>query len=145
MTTDSHTNDAGEISYAQELTDATYFKPEFAKGCFGLTIKTPEQNSTQKQGDYVSVVLARDGASQTDSLTKVEIYKYVDGSSDELVDSVWAGKESLTNAFTIKDQLSIPSDKLDADAYYYYKLDVTSQVQGETCSFQSATFKATTA
>ena len=84
--------------------------------------------------------MSRDGASQTDSLTKVEIYKAVEG-ADEVVQTVWAGKESLTNAFTIKDHLKIPDDKFDANAYYYYKIDVTSQVKGETCSFQSGAFK----
>lgn len=140
VTTGSHTNDAGFTSYAQSLDDANYFKPEFAKGCFGLNVTKPEEGQAQKLGNHVSVVLSRDGASQTDSLTKVEIYKAVEG-ADEVVQTVWAGKESLTNAFTIKDHLKIPDDKFDANAYYYYKIDVTSQVKGETCSFQSGAFK----
>lgn len=141
VTTGSHTNDAGFTSYAQALDDQTYFKPEFAKGCFGLTVKNPAEGSTQKQGDHVTVNLSRDGASQTDSLTKVEIYKVVDGVNDKLVDTVWSGSEGLTNAFSVKDHLSIPD--LDTSASYYYKLDVTSQIEGETCSFQSGAFKVT--
>jgi hypothetical protein len=141
VTTGSHTNDAGFTSYAQALDDQTYFKPEFAKGCFGLTVKNPAEGSTQKQGDHVTVSLSRDGASQTDSLTKVEIYKVVDGVNDKLVDTVWSGSEGLTNAFSVKDHLSIPD--LDSSASYYYKLDVTSQIEGETCSFQSGAFKVT--
>ncbi|CAO3654774.1 unnamed protein product [Mucor hiemalis] len=142
VTTGAHTNAAGFTSYAQSLDDSNYFKPEFAKGCFGLKVQSPQEGSTQQQGSHVSVVLNRDGASQTDSLTKVEIYKAVEG-SDELVDTVWTGTELLTNAFTVKDHLQIPSDKYDANAYYYYKVDVTSQVKGETCSFQSGAFKIT--
>ncbi|EPB86709.1 hypothetical protein HMPREF1544_06495 [Mucor circinelloides 1006PhL] len=141
VTTGSHTNDAGVTSYAESLDDHTYFKPEFAKGCFGLSVKTPAEGSTQKQGEHVSVQLSRDGASQTDSLTKVEIYKYVDGVNDESVYTVWSGQEGLTNAFIVKDHLKIPN--LDTSASYYYKLDVTSQVKGETCSFQSGAFKVT--
>ena len=124
------------------MDDPNYFKPEFAKGCFGLKVKSPVEGANQQQGSHVSVVLSRDGASQTDSLTKVEIYKALEG-VDELVDTVWSGNEALTNALTVKDHLQIPADKYDAAAYYYYKVDVTSQVQGETCSFQSGAFKIT--
>lgn len=142
VTTGSHTDDAGLTSYAQALDDVTYYKPEFAKGCFGLKVKSPAEGETQKQGSYASVVLSRDGASQTDSLTSVEIYRALEG-PDQLVDTIWTGKEALSDVFTIKDQLLIPSDHFEAGAVYYYKIDVTSQVKGETCSFQSGAFKIT--
>ncbi|KAI8643290.1 hypothetical protein BD408DRAFT_415008 [Parasitella parasitica] len=141
VTTGSHTNDAGFISYAQALDDQTYFKPEFAKGCFGLKVKSPVEGSEHKQGDFVTVELKRDSASQTDSLTKIEIYKVVDGVNDISVKTLWTGSEDLTNIFTYKDQLNIPN--VDTSASYYYKVDVTSQFDGETCSFQSGAFKAT--
>ncbi|GAA5816364.1 hypothetical protein MFLAVUS_009892 [Mucor flavus] len=140
VTTSSHTNDAGFTSYAQALDDPNFFKPEFAKGCFGLTVKSPSAGDDLKLDSFVPVELKRDGASQTDSLTKVEIYKAVDG-ADQLVDTVWSGQESLGNAFIYKDHLKISSDKYDPNSSYYYKIDVTSQVKGETCSFQSGAFK----
>lgn len=140
VTTSSHTNDAGFTSYAQALDDASFFKPEFAKGCFGLKVQSPKAGDDLKLDSFVPVELKRDGASQTDSLTKVEIYKAVDG-ADQLVDTVWSGQESLGNAFIYKDHLKISSDKYDPNASYYYKIDVTSQVKGETCSFQSGAFK----
>lgn len=142
VTTGSHTNDAGLTSYAQALDDVNYYKPEFAKGCFGLKVTSPVEGETQKQGSHVSVVLSRDGASQTDTLTKVEIYKALEG-ADQLVDTVWSGTEALANSLNIKDQLRIPSNDFEANAVYYYKIDVTSQVKGETCSFQSGAFKIT--
>jgi len=142
VATDSHTNEAGFTSYAQSLEDVTYYKPEFAKGCFGLTVKSPAEGETQKQNSHVAFVLQRDSASQTDALTKVEVYRALEG-PDKMVDTIWVGKEALANAFTIKDQLRIPSDNFEADAVYYYKIDVTSQVKGETCSFQSGAFKIT--
>ncbi|KAI9481452.1 MAG: hypothetical protein EXX96DRAFT_566795 [Benjaminiella poitrasii] len=144
VTTGSHTNDAGFTYYAQSLDDINYYKPEFAKGCFGLSVQSPQEGSTFKQGDFVSLVLNRDSASQTDSLTNIQIYKAVDGANnDESVEPVWSGSEALTNIFTYKNQIQIPADKLDPNAYYYYKLDVASQVRGETCSFQSGAFKIT--
>ncbi|KAI8968598.1 hypothetical protein BDF20DRAFT_828280 [Mycotypha africana] len=143
VTTSSHTNADGVTSYAEHLDDTTYFKPEFARGCFGLTVQQPAQDSSYKQGDFVTVLLNRDSASQTDSLKKVELYKFVDGQNDESIETIWSGEEGLTNAFSFKDHLNIPSDKLENGALYYYKVDVSSQVQGESCSFQSGAFKVT--
>lgn len=139
VSTASHTNEAGLTSYAQSLDDVTYYKPEFAKGCFGLNVTSPKEGETQTQGSHTTIELKRDSASQTDSLTKVEIYRALEG-PDELVDTVWTGKEALANVFNLKDHLQIPTDKFVAGGVYYYKLDVISQVKGETCSFQSGAF-----
>ncbi|KAG0940485.1 hypothetical protein G6F57_006487 [Rhizopus arrhizus] len=142
VTTGTHTNAAGFISYAEHLNDETIYKPEHIKGCFGLKVTSPAEGDSTKQGNHVSITLNRDSASQTEALTKVDIYKKSSDGQDELVDAVWAGHEAITNVITLKDQIKIPSDKYDADAQYYYKIQVTSSVQkDETCTFQSSYFK----
>ncbi|CEP11520.1 hypothetical protein [Parasitella parasitica] len=140
VTTGSHVNDAGFVSYAQALDDVTIFRPEVAKGCFGLTVKSPIEGSTHKQGEFITIELKRDSASQTDLLTKIELYKAVDGVNDDLVETVWNGNERLANIFSYKQHLNNPG--LDTNASYYYKIGVTSE-HGETCSFKSDAFKVT--
>ncbi|RCI05495.1 hypothetical protein CU098_009107 [Rhizopus stolonifer] len=143
VTTGSHTNAAGFTYYEQSLDDSDYYHPEFAKGCFGLKVQNPAEGSTQTQGSHVAVMLSRDSASQTNTLKRLELIKSSNG-QEESVETVWEGDELLTDAFTIKDHLNIPSDKFDSSASYYYKADVTSD-SGETCSFQSGAFKVASA
>ncbi|KAG1470196.1 hypothetical protein G6F56_002822 [Rhizopus delemar] len=143
VTTGTHTNAAGFTSYAEHLDDSSVYNPDHINGCFGLKVTSPAAGDSAKQGDHVSLVLNRDTASQTEALTKVEIYKKSD-SGDVLVDDVWSGKETINNVITLKDQIKIDSDKYDASASYYYKVQVTSTVQkNEVCSFQSSDFSIT--
>jgi hypothetical protein len=102
---------------------------------------SPKTNDTAAQGSHVSIEFHRDSASAAKSITKLEIYK-VAQSGDELVDTVWSGKEALSNVFIAKDQLKIPSDKFDANVSYYYLASVTSEYEGQ-CSFKSSKFKIT--
>lgn len=142
VVTDAHVNAAGFMSYAQALDDVNYYRPEFAKGCFGLTVASPAEGENRKMNEFVPIQLKRDSASQTSALKKIELYKASEG-ADQLVETVWTGDSLLTNIFTYKDHLQVSSDKYDPNASYYYKLDVTSEVKGETCSFQSGAFKIT--
>ncbi|KAI8997617.1 hypothetical protein BDB01DRAFT_771743 [Pilobolus umbonatus] len=143
VTTGSHTNESGFVSYAEALDDVNYYKPEFAKGCFGLEVREFAKDQVFRLGDHVPLYIDRDSASQTESLVKVELYQSVEG-PDHSVGVVWQGQSSIQNAFILKDHLQIDKDKFTTGGYYYYKLDVTSQVKGEMCSFQSGVFKVTT-
>ncbi|KAI9243217.1 hypothetical protein BY458DRAFT_561261 [Sporodiniella umbellata] len=141
VTTGTHTNAAGFTSYAEHLDDASVYNPEHVKGCFGLQVTSPAAGDSARQGDHVSIVLSRDSASQTEALTKVEIYKKSDDGHDVLVDHVWSGKETIQNLITLKDQITIDADLYDPNAQYYYKIEASSSVQAdETCSFQSSLF-----
>lgn len=142
VTTGSHQNSDGFLSYAESLDDANYYNPEVAKGCFGLGITAPKEGDSAPHGAHVSVEFKRDSASATKTLNKLEIYK-VNEDDDELVDTVWTGKETLVNIFIIKDELKIPSDKFDPNASYYYKAEVTSQHGNHACPFRSGSFKIT--
>ncbi|KAI8876057.1 hypothetical protein K501DRAFT_262771 [Backusella circina FSU 941] len=140
VTTGSHTNDAGETSYDQALDDESIFNSAHRKGCFGLKVDSPKEGATEKQDSHTSVVLNRDSAAQRLTLKKVDLYKVSD-SGNELVESIWEGSERLSNVFTLKDHIKLPTDKFDASANYQYLVEVTSDLQGETCSFQSGAFK----
>jgi hypothetical protein len=140
VTTGSHTNDAGETSYDQALDDETIFNSVHRKGCFGLKVSNPKEGATEKQDSHTSVVLNRDSAAQRLTLKKVTLFKVAD-SGNELVESIWEGSERISNVLTLKDHIKIPADKFDAGANYQYQVEVTSDLQGETCSFQSGAFK----
>ncbi|CEI94973.1 hypothetical protein RMCBS344292_09174 [Rhizopus microsporus] len=142
VTTGTHTNEAGFVSYNEHLDDPNIYNPDHIKGCFGLKVQSPKEGDFAKQGSHVAITLNRDSASQTESLTKVDIYKKSESGQDELVDSVWSGRELLPNVITLKDQIKIPQDKYDSNAQYYYKIQVTSSAQSnEPCTFQSGYFK----
>lgn len=140
VTTGAHTNAAGETSYDQQLDDFSTYHPEFAKGCFGLTVDSPKDGSTQKHGDHATISMNRDSASQVETLTKVELYKALQG-ADQSVATVWSGSERLVKVTNFKDHLSLPEGQYDPNALYYYKIDVTSEHDGHACSFQSGAFK----
>jgi hypothetical protein len=139
--TGSHTNEAGFTSYAQSLDDTTIFDPQVALGCYGLSIQSPKNGDSAPYGSHVSIDIRRDSASGIEKLTKLEVYKVSEG-NDELVDTVWTGDETLVNIFIAKDDLKIPRDKYDANASYYYKASVVSDIN-ESCSFKSGAFKIT--
>ncbi|KAI8385781.1 hypothetical protein BD560DRAFT_384332 [Blakeslea trispora] len=139
VTTGSHTNDAGLTSYEQSLDDDKVFNPEHTKGCFGLNVQSPSEGSTLTHGEHANVLLHRDSASPTEVLERVNLYKASPNGEDEFVQEIWSGKAYLPNAYSYKDHLQIPKDKLDSSATYYYQVQVASQ-NGETCSFRSGNF-----
>ncbi|KAI9026467.1 hypothetical protein CLU79DRAFT_803323 [Phycomyces nitens] len=145
VTSSSHSNADGSIGYAEALTDASYYHPDYFRGCFGLTVNYPEEGSTYKSGEHVRVTADRDTSSQTDNLYKVSLYKDIEGSEAELVDTVWQGNEVFSDTFTLKDHLVLPEGKLDETANYFYKLDVGSNKDTELCSFNSKAFKISNA
>ncbi|KAG1147495.1 hypothetical protein G6F37_004002 [Rhizopus arrhizus] len=134
VTSGSHTNAAGVTEYAEHLDDANIFSNEHYNGCFGLSVDYPKAGSTFNVDDHIHIQVDRDSTSQTDSLTKVELYK-----GDELVDIAWSGSEALQNSFTLKDHLKL--NNVDTSADYHYKLQVTSKKSDTSCTFESNTFK----
>ncbi|KAI8376320.1 uncharacterized protein BYT42DRAFT_574208 [Radiomyces spectabilis] len=142
VSTASHQNADGSMYYAEDPDDVTFYHPEHFKGCFGLSVEYPQEGATVKTGEHVRISVNRDSASQTESLLKVDLYKSTEANKAEYIDTVWEGKERFVDAFTLKDHLSIPDGQYDADATYYYTLEVTSnKVQDETCTFHSQGFK----
>ncbi|KAG0169358.1 hypothetical protein DFQ28_003671 [Apophysomyces sp. BC1034] len=142
VTTGVHQNVDGFMYYTENLDDITFYRPEHIKGCFGLSVDQPKEGSTFKHGDHISVVANRDKSSQTESLLKVELYKATEANKAEFVATAWEGSERFIDAFSLKDHLALPEDKIDPNAQYYYLLDVTSnKVEGETCTFRSGSFK----
>ncbi|OBZ89756.1 hypothetical protein A0J61_02180 [Choanephora cucurbitarum] len=139
VTTGSHTNDAGLTTYEQSLDDDKVYSSEHAKGCFGLNIQSPSEGSTLTHGEHTNVLLSRDSASPAEVLESVNLYKASSTGEDELVQQIWSGKAYLPNAYSYKDHLQIPKDKLDSSATYYYQVQIASQ-DGETCSFRSGNF-----
>ncbi|EIE90633.1 hypothetical protein RO3G_15344 [Rhizopus delemar RA 99-880] len=134
VTSGSHTNAAGVTEYAEHLDDANIYSNEHYNGCFGLSVDYPKAGSTFNVDDHIHIQVDRDSTSQTDSLTKVELYK-----GDELVETAWSGSEALQNSFTLKDHLKL--DNVDTSADYHYKLQVTSKKSDTSCTFESNTFK----
>lgn len=134
VTTGSHTNAAGYTEYAESLHDNSIYNPVHQNGCFGLTVEYPREGDTFKVNDHVHIQADRDSASQTDALTKVELYK-----GDQLVEVAWTGSESFQNSFTLKDHLVL--NDVDTSADYHYKLYATSNKAAETCTFESNHFK----
>ncbi|KAI9487275.1 MAG: hypothetical protein EXX96DRAFT_552464 [Benjaminiella poitrasii] len=135
VTTGSHTNAAGEVEYAESLHDNSIYSEEYYDGCFGLSVDYPEAGSTFKTNEHIHIQVNRDSASQTDALTKVDLYK-----GDEWVSTAWKGSESFQNSFTLKDHLVL--DNVDSSADYHYKVYVTSsKSSSKTCTFTSNNFK----
>ncbi|KAL0094873.1 hypothetical protein J3Q64DRAFT_1084785 [Phycomyces blakesleeanus] len=145
VTSSSHSNADGSIGYAEALTDASYYHPDFFRGCFGLTVDSPQEGQTYKLGEHLRITANRDTSSQTDNLYKVTLYKNVENGEAEEIDAVWQGNEIFGDAFTLKDHLVLPDGKLDEAADYFYKLDVGSNKDTELCSFNSKLFKISSA
>ncbi|KAI9249981.1 hypothetical protein BY458DRAFT_525118 [Sporodiniella umbellata] len=134
VTTGSHTNAAGDVEYAEHLDDPQVYSNEHYNGCFGLSVDYPQEGDTFQTDSHIHLQVNRDSASQTDALTKVELYK-----GQELVETAWTGHEAIQNSFTLKDHLKL--DNIDPSADYHYKLTVTSKQSEETCNFESGNFK----
>ncbi|KAI7890086.1 uncharacterized protein EV154DRAFT_512434 [Mucor mucedo] len=134
VTTGSHTNAVGELEYAESLHDNSIYNEEFQAGCFGLSVDYPKQGDTFKTNQHIRIQANRDSSSQTDALTKVELYK-----GDELVNVAWSGSESFQNTFTLKDHLVL--NDIDTSADYHYKIHATSNKADKTCVFNSKSFK----
>ncbi|KAI8358577.1 hypothetical protein BD560DRAFT_195912 [Blakeslea trispora] len=135
VTTGSHTNAAGDIEYAESLHDNSIYSPEHYDGCFGLSIDYPKEGSVFKGNDHVHLQTTRDDSSQTDTLTKIELYK-----GDERVNVAWTGNESIQKSFSLKDHLVLKN--VDPNADYHYKVHVTSKKSSDkTCTFDSQNFK----
>ncbi|KAI8882407.1 hypothetical protein K501DRAFT_219002 [Backusella circina FSU 941] len=134
VTSGSHTNAAGDEEYTESLDDNSIYNQDHAKGCFGLAVDYPQEGSTFRVNEHIHISANKDSASQTDALTKVELYK-----GTELVDVAWEGSESFNGAFTLKDHLSL--NNVDASADYHYKLYVSSKKSDDTCTFESNNFK----
>ncbi|KAF1797484.1 hypothetical protein V8B55DRAFT_1515787 [Mucor lusitanicus] len=133
VTTGSHTNAAGDIEYAESLHDNSIYPQTHQDGCFGLSVDYPQEGSTFRSNDHLHLQVNRDAASQTDALTKIDLYK-----GDTLVNTAWEGSESFQNSFTLKDHLVL--NDIDASADYHYKVYVTSK-SASTCTFESKNFK----
>ncbi|CAO3669279.1 unnamed protein product [Rhizopus stolonifer] len=134
VTSGSHTNAAGITEYAEHLDDNQVYSSDHYNGCFGLTVDYPQTGQTFKVNEHIHVQANRDSSSQTDALTKVELYK-----GSELVETSWSGSESIQTSFTLKDHLKL--DNVDTSSDYHYKLTVTSKKSDATCSFASGNFK----
>lgn len=134
VTTGSHTNADGIVEYAQSLHDNEIYNPDHIDGCFGLSVDYPEEGGVFKANDHIHIQANRDSASQTDALTKVELYK-----GEELVNVAWTGSESFQNSFTLKDHLVL--NNIDPNADYHYKVYATSNKADRTCTFNSNNFK----
>ncbi|KAI7867357.1 hypothetical protein BDF14DRAFT_1802980 [Spinellus fusiger] len=142
VTSSSHTNADGSIGYAESLDDSSYYHPEHFRGCYGLTVDYPQEGATYKENDHLRLSASRDTSSQTDSLLKVTLYKGSDEATAVLVDTVWQGKESFVDVFTLKDHLKLPKDKLDYTSNYFYTLEVeSSKDTTKSCTFRSNSFK----
>lgn len=134
VTTGSHTNAAGELEYTESLHDNSIYNEEHQEGCFGLSVDYPLQGDTFKTSEHIHIQVNRDSSSQTDALTKVELYK-----NQELVNVAWTGSESFQNSFTLKDHLVL--NNIDASADYRYKVYATSSKTEKSCVFESNNFK----
>lgn len=134
VTTGSHTNAAGDLEYTESLHDNSIYNPEYEEGCFGLTVDYPKTGDVFKLNDHIHIQANRDGASQTDALTKVELFK-----GEELVNVAWVGTESFQNSFSLKDHLVLNNPDTAAD--YHYKVYATSSKADKTCVFKSGDFK----
>ncbi|GAA5800306.1 hypothetical protein EDC94DRAFT_670774 [Helicostylum pulchrum] len=134
VTTGSHTNAAGDLEYTESLHDNSIYNTEHEAGCFGLSVDYPENGGTFKLNEHIHIQANRDAASQTDALTKVELYK-----GDELVNTAWTGSESFQNSFSLKDHLRL--DNVDTTSDYHYKVYATSNKADKTCVFKSGDFK----
>jgi hypothetical protein len=138
VTTGSHTNAAtGETEYTESLHDNSIYNPDHQNGCFGLSVDYPKQGSTFKVNEHIHIQANRDSASQTDAITKIELYK-----GTELVSTAWSGSESFVNSYTLKDHLVL--NNIDSTADYHYKVYATSNKEAATCTFESASFKIAT-
>ncbi|KAI8637713.1 hypothetical protein BD408DRAFT_424072 [Parasitella parasitica] len=133
VTTGSHTNAAGDIEYAESLHDNSIYPETHQNGCFGLSVDYPAEGSTFKANDHVRLQANRDSSSQTDALTKIDLYK-----GDTLVNTAWSGSESFQSSFVLKDHLVLKD--IDTSASYHYKVYVTSK-SSSTCTFESKKFK----
>lgn len=134
VTSGSHTNAAGITEYAEHLDDNQVYSTDHYNGCFGLSVDYPQAGQTFKVNEHIHVQANRDSSSQTDALTKVELYK-----GSELVETSWSGSESIQTSFTLKDHLKL--DNVDTSSDYHYKLTVTSKKSDTACSFTSGNFK----
>ncbi|KAG2219150.1 hypothetical protein INT45_002341 [Circinella minor] len=143
VTSGVHQNSDGISYYTESLDDITFFKPEHFRGCFGLKVAEPKKDHTYTVGEHVRITANRDKASQTATLTSIDLYKSTDGKNAQLVENAWTGKSRFTDSFTLKDHLN-PAKKEDIDekATYYYTLTVTSdKSKDEDCTFHSEGFK----
>ncbi|KAI8074393.1 hypothetical protein BC940DRAFT_249060 [Gongronella butleri] len=135
------TNNNGLFAYNEDLTDEQVYNSKHGKGCFGLKVAYPLEGAQYKEGEHVRLTVNRDSSSQTEELHKVDLYK-VDGEQQVLVQNVWTGKERLSNAFTLKDHMVLPTTGISADTTYFYKVETTSNKHSDvTCEFNSHTFK----
>lgn len=134
VTTGSHTNADGLTEYAESLHDNSIYNSEHEKGCFGLEVQYPQAGATFKHKDHIHIQAQRDSASQTEDITKIELYK-----GDQLVSTAWEGSETVIGAFVLKDHLVL--DNIDPSADYHYKVYATSNKEAATCTFESKSFK----
>ncbi|KAI9317272.1 hypothetical protein BX666DRAFT_1858076 [Dichotomocladium elegans] len=142
VTTGVHTNSDGISYYTESLDDIQFYHPEYFKGCFALEVDYPKKDQEVKLGEHVTISVSRDTTSQTDSVTKVDLYKSTSANEAEYVETVWEGRESFTNQFTLKDHFKFDESEIESGATYYYALTVTSsKTQDEDCTFHSQPFK----
>ncbi|KAI8982094.1 hypothetical protein BDF20DRAFT_864918 [Mycotypha africana] len=136
VTSGSHKNAAGIVEYAESIHDNNLYNADHADGCFGISVDYPQEGSTFKNGDHVHIQVKRDASSQTDALTKIELYK-----GDQLMNTAWQGSESFQNSFVLKDHMNLPAVDPNANDYHY-KLYITSKKNDQkTCTFTSSNFK----
>lgn len=134
VTTGSHTNAAGDIEYSESLHDNSLYPVAHQDGCFGVSVDNPKEGSTFPANGHIHLKVNRDSSSQTDALTKIDLYK-----GDTLVNTAWSGSESFQESFALKDHLVL--NDIDTSADYHYKVYVTSSKSDSTCTFESKNFK----
>ncbi|KAI8142918.1 hypothetical protein BJV82DRAFT_612726 [Fennellomyces sp. T-0311] len=125
-------------SNAKEDEEISEMNADVDNGCFGIEISKPAI------GEHVSgrfpLQIARDGASQVDTVTGVELFK-VDLNDREpiKVQDSWTGGALVHQAFNLKDSLKEAQSDDGKDYAYFYKLSGVTQHE-ESCSFYSHPF-----
>ncbi|KAI9322852.1 hypothetical protein BX666DRAFT_1848675 [Dichotomocladium elegans] len=124
----SHSNAAEDEEIANMSTDID-------RGCFGVEIVKPALGEHVQANKFIAQI-ARDGASQVETVTGLELFKVnLEDRQPVKVQDSWTGESALDQAFNIKDKVA-ESDSSDA---YFYKVTGSTQ-DNESCTFFSHPF-----
>ncbi|KAI9310209.1 hypothetical protein BX666DRAFT_2033330 [Dichotomocladium elegans] len=144
VTTGVHTNSDGVSYYSESLDDVQFYHPEYFKGCFGLTVDSPQEGDVVELNDHVSIAISRgEGTPSVSVLKQVDLYKADTSSPDKAkyVDTVWDVTERFTSSFTLRDHFVLDSIHVDPKSIYYYAVTVSSNTNSEEdCTFHSSGF-----
>jgi len=144
VTTAGHTNADGSVTQ-DDINDPTLYHPDYQKGCFGLDVKYPAEGQTVDIGKHIRLQLERDGASQTEDLLQVDLFKGDPSNQGQFVENVWKEEagEAINNILTLKDHIVLPSN-VTSDGVFFYSIKVSSDKLDKTqdsCTFYSKGFK----